>query len=678
MLCFVGYALLMPCFWTRQFIFYDIFSKHHIPALDIARCANDVAGGTVYILMALLWHTLCYQNDQVHNFWKSSRKWVPSIMAGGFIPRPAAASMCLLLFVSANIIAQKIVPGPGSNLNKHGWDGPLDIYDGCRADSLEVDTYGGFGPVPKSWFQRLWRGKPFGCYKVKEQNIFGLSFGAGAWAEAFYDLDTPYIDGSDTVREIPVNLEHPNADSMWKPLNNSTAICAYQCAKYSAVSFSGLISSVGGIFCGAAVVVTVSDWFSTKVGWTLIEKMTEPAVLLRAVRGIELPKDEKDLGLSEDEVVKNGEKHMDGGKHPGSKTFCALQLMAIMGLSSLLAPRLTIDGYFTVDYYTTFTLLFSLLCTTVLRLWNPYTGRAIIYTKNLWLHGRDTFLVYQPPEDHKPKESAQQDDKTDIEQAKEKAGKWVTREYDLYQWINLTNTTRARLLLAYCRTLSDEQLAATWPEKKDEPDHEEKKTDGTGFCTTDCLCGILSHTCNILSFRCPTQDNKEEAEETIQAVALSGFTVEVKGYAPHTPLHKVLKGAEAQEDVEIELPEKQFDIDEKFEFKDNLFDSTSSFVHIVGLTEGTVTGKGKADGEVMFEFDPTKEENNQGHYRWHNDNFRMTQFGTKKIKLSVPMEKLIEKSKQWTFIRAAFGEKSLKETVRAEQAAMRRVSSNGE
>lgn len=576
MMCFVIYALLMPCFWVKQFMLVDIYKKNHIPALDLARCANDFAGGLVYVLMALVWHTLCHKNERVHNFWKSSRSWVSSIMAGGFIPRPAAFSMCILLFVSANIITQKIVPGPGSGLEKKGWDGPLGDYDGCRADSLEIDTYGGFGPVPKRWFQRLKREKPFGCYQVIKQNIFGLDLGHGAWARAFYDLDTNYTDAENTTREIPDNFNRPNRDDEWNPINGSDMICAYQCVKYNAISFQGLIGSVGGIFCGSAVVVTLSEWFTTKIGWRLIEKSTEPAQLLQAVTGQVLPSLQ---GLDEAAISAKGGEKKDADNHPGGKTFCALQLILILSLASTIAPRLTVDGYFTVDYYTTFTLFFSLLTACMLRLWDPYTCRAVIYTKDLWLKGRDTFLYF---------------DKA--------TGKWEAKEVDLYDWFNLSAGERGKRLLAYCRTLNSEQIDANLKVTEETPN-----------------------------------------PEPIPVMTFSDFTVEHHGYARH-------------------------------DVQSTSYDRTSSFIRIAGGTSGKVLKKSKVDGEVIFQFAVTVcedfAEQGQTTARYccekGKENLGFLDKETT-LEVSVPMDKLIEKSADWTYIRAAFGEQPLSETVRAER-----------
>jgi len=576
MLCFVVYAMLMPCFWVKQFIFVDIIKRKHIPALDLARCANDFAGGLVYILMALVWHTLCHKNEKVHNFWKSSRSWVSSIMAGGFIPRPAAFSMCMLLFVSSNIIAQKIVPGPGSGLEKQGWDGPLGDYDGCRADSLEIATYGGFGPVPKRWFQRLYREKPFGCYEVIKQNIFGIDLGTGAWARAFYDLDTNYTDETQKIRAIPDNFNHPNRDSSWNPINGSDMICAYQCAKYSAISFASLIGSVGGIFCGSAVVVTLSDWFTTKiVGWRLIEKSTEPAQLLKAVTGHQLPEN-----LNDGNAEKSGAELKDAEYQPGGKVFCALQLVLILTLASQIAPRLTVDGYFTVDYYTTFTLFFSLLTACMLRLWDPYTCRAVIYTKDLWLNGRDTFLYFDKG-----------------------SGKWEAKEVDLYEWFNLSAGERAKRLLAYCRTLNSDQVDESLDPK----------------------------------------DKKDNWKPTpIDVMTFSDLTVEQHGYALH--------------DKEDETCER--------------YDRTTTFIRIEGGASGQVLKKSKVDGEVIFSFKISVSEDVE-HGAWYcsetGDKAIKNVEKEKSIEVSVPMDKLIEKSPKWTYIRAAFGEQPLQTTVKQER-----------
>jgi len=326
------------------------------------------------------------------------------------------------------------------------------------------------------------------------------------------------------------------------------------------------------------------------------------------VRGLALPTFDPDPKNFDEKLEKavsdQGAAQKDADNQPGGKTFCALQLMLILTLASQIAPRLTVDGYFTVDYYTTFTLFFSLLTACMLRLWDPYTCRAVIYTKDLWLKGRDTFLYYD-------KENK----------------KWEDKEVDLYEWFNLSAGQRGKMLLAFCRTLNSEQIDADLKVTEKNPKPE------------------------------------------IRVVTFSDLTVEHHGYARHD---------DKQDDKSTpqggSASKGQGSLTSS-DMSPYSFDRTSAFIRSAGGTSGKVIKKSKVDGEVIFQFDVAMldgdgdgKEEIGAHYHTgmeaEDEELGPLPEG-KTLEVSVPMDKLIEKSPEWTYIRAAFGEQPLRRTVKA-------------
>lgn len=57
--------------------------------------------------------------------------------------------------------------------------------------------------------------------------------------------------------------------------------------------------------------MTVSDYFSTKFGWPLIEKMTEPKVLFKAIRGLSLPSELQGTEKTEKEIADLADGYRD-------------------------------------------------------------------------------------------------------------------------------------------------------------------------------------------------------------------------------------------------------------------------------------------------------------------------------------------------------------------------------
>jgi hypothetical protein len=115
---------------------------------------------------------------------------------------------------------------------------------------------------------------------------------------------------------------------------------------------------------------------------------------------------------------------------PGSACLCALQLFFVFSIATQLTPHISLDGYFTVDYYTTLLMVTSVLLSSMLRFYSPYNCRSVIYTNNLWTQGKDSFPVFD-------KDSQ----------------KFEDVELDLYDWMHLSAKERNLHLLHKCRAV---------------------------------------------------------------------------------------------------------------------------------------------------------------------------------------------------------------------------------
>merc|ERR1712063_94350 len=141
-----------------------------------------------------------------------------------------------------------------------------------------------------------------------------------------------------------------------------------------------------------------------------------------------------------------------------SRCFCAVQLIAVDAAARFCAKTFDVDGYFTVDYYVSLVLFQSLFLATILRYWNPFTVAPVIYTKNMWTQGNDTFLDLKvdPP---------------------------VLQTIDLYEWLHLTTLQRTQHLALYARRVGFSSV----PDKKadsGEADHKKRIMSGIGWRQT--------------------------------------------------------------------------------------------------------------------------------------------------------------------------------------------------
>jgi len=170
---------------------------------------------------------------------------------------------------------------------------------------------------------------------------------------------------------------------------------------------------VGSIVAGSAVVVKTSDTISKSFGGRFLG---------RCYLGLPL--------ITQDTSAKVMEKVLSTALNlPGkgrSKLFAAF--VCLLAISPLrFASKLDVDGYYTVDYYVTAVFLSSLVVALVVRQWNPYKVSRIAYTDKMWSLGEDQFIDFK---------------------------KHTRRTIDLYEWIHLTQESRADHLLGYARIVT--------------------------------------------------------------------------------------------------------------------------------------------------------------------------------------------------------------------------------
>merc|ERR1711865_1331312 len=88
------------------------------------------------------------------------------------------------------------------------------------------------------------------------------------------------------------------------------------------------------------------------------------------------------------------------------------------------APLISVDGYYTTDYYVTSAILLSISLASLLRNTNLLKGRRPVFTQAIWSTGKDDFYVRS-------------------------INKTVT--LDLYEWKHVPDHVKAQILLDYAR-----------------------------------------------------------------------------------------------------------------------------------------------------------------------------------------------------------------------------------
>jgi len=407
----------------------------------------------------------------------------PALMPGGFAPRFGAFVLGLILFVNSAVISESLVPG---YLIRWGYvwrPTPL-----CRATFVTIHN------KKNSFSKRFTRVAATGCFSPGEHD-------AGFWwLESLRPIEVRAIGnpfGRDAWNHtIPPNLISPDPKAIantWYGHINKPMYCNYQCVAWAEVAFNDLVAELGLIFAGAAVIVGLVDSVTAAVGWSMV---TEDSSIktLKHLNDVTSRFGWVPCGL-------RGLARMCCSIFHKSRLFCALQLIGIDWCARWCAKTLDVDGYFTVDYYVTMVLCQSLFLATMLRLWNPFTIAPVVYTKNMWTQGNDTFLdlTVDPP---------------------------VLKTIDLYEWLHLTTLQRTHYVAIYARRVGFDSIK---DKKDDEKEDSNRKQDKERHWreTPDCCYKTVHalHRAFVCCLYCGRHElkTKGEAEETMSVICLKSF-----------------------------------------------------------------------------------------------------------------------------------------------------------
>jgi len=408
--------------WTTANVlvgFWGLLSGD-LTAMTLAKFANTIIEWTIVLGAWLMWYTMCYWCPIAHWFWKLKIWPLPSLMPGGFMPRLAAFSLGILMFVTSTLVSEGRVKGSDLQDKFH-----TDKWEYCRATDLEADDVTGM------WFSRFLRRPPavsegYRCFGAEFFHFHGYNTGVISVHQFnstdFLNGTTPYPNAT-----IPYFGGTPMTHSAAFPMDKLASWglvsqrnlpqysfhCMYQCVKWKTVGLMSLIKNVGSIVAGSAVVVKTSDTISKSFGGRCLGSCY-----------LGLPLITQDTSAEVMEKVMSTALHLPGkGRSKLSAAFVCILAMSPLRFAS----KLDVDGYYTVDYYVTAVFLSSLVVALVVRQWNPYKVSRIAYTDKMWSNGEDQFIDFK---------------------------KHTLRTIDLYEWIHLTQESRADHLLGYARIVS--------------------------------------------------------------------------------------------------------------------------------------------------------------------------------------------------------------------------------
>lgn len=417
-------------------------------SMQAVRLANDIIEWAIVLGVGLMWWTLCQWSEWLHKFWKRKFWGVAGFMPGGFMPRLASLSVGILMFTTSTLVSEGRVAG--KDLFKSGH------WELCRGTDMEADG------SEDRWFGRILRRPPAVLEKDSEFRCFKThlkEFGGGFKSADFNitDLHDKFdrSGGKDEAEkkgvEIPYNGSVALNNSHGFPLTWIVPLakrlgladdsdfplfsfhCMYQCSKWKSVGLMAVIGKVGTIAAGSTIVVKTAETISTNFGghlWgcTLVTQDTHS----------------KDVMA----IIKATRSRPGKGR---SKFFAALACLACMGPLRL-ASKIDNDGYYTVDYYVTAVFLSSVLMACMVRQFNPYKMMRMAYTKNMWLHGEDSFIDLKKHE---------------------------YRKLDLYEWIHLTQQARGDHLFNYARMVTVKDIDEELSMRKDIRSYEAKPDEAT-------------------------------------------------------------------------------------------------------------------------------------------------------------------------------------------------------
>jgi len=399
-----------------------------LTAFAVMRVSNDACSLVVALLCFIFWYSLTHYDCRMRWLMTVRTRFTPNgFMRGGFLPIPTAASVGLLLFVTSTFITETVVPG---TLVQQSTAGKLLMN--CRANGFEEPDYFNV------WFSRLHRTSPMPQVSLFTSNVEDTNELEGWCFNAVNDFSKDdVIDATTGKDKVILNLAHPTGDKDGR-------LCMYQCVTWKVFNLQTILTSTGAIAVGATIVVVMTEWVSTLLGKPVVSKSTSPEDLVKVMGG-----------LRRDSLARRLTKPIQ------ASIFCsAMPIVAVYALLKwCLVTKLDSDGYYTVDYYTMFAILFSVSLVTLLRCWHPFQCRPQLFTKDIWAEGTDNFVIPQRWLDrwnkNYPGKSPEKPEFKKVKDVDGDRGDLVLVKVDLYQWMQLRAQERAELLVNYCRRPSE-------------------------------------------------------------------------------------------------------------------------------------------------------------------------------------------------------------------------------
>lgn len=448
-----------------------IFDSHTFNGFMMVKVANDCCGIVIAVLLFCFWHSMCFRDPRMRKLLK--RKIPPlapqGVLPGGFLPIPAAASVSLLLWITGSFVVEESnVPGsflPMASM----WIIPDKT---CRANAVEDKDY------YTTWFSRLVRGAPVAnflsrdvmveqggrkmphgtCYtgQADQNALMPLDFGKDKVLHAV--TDAPYNETC-TWKETQFvtcyfrdcaatkyNGNTPNTpdcvSNLANPAGEDGRVCLYQCVHWAVWSLRSLLESIGALAAGAGIVVWLTGVASAKVGAPFITDQTSAAEMTKLI--------EK---TNPDNCIPRAMSHISN-----SYCFAAFPIVVVyFVLKVFLVTRVDSDGFYTVDYYVTFAMLFATFMVMLMRCWHPWAGARQLFTANVWAYGVDQFVVTEDVLKEIKEDGDGFFDTADVVQ--DLGGGLKLMNVDLYQWIHLKRQHRLELLMNYARRPDPEGCA---------------------------------------------------------------------------------------------------------------------------------------------------------------------------------------------------------------------------
>jgi hypothetical protein len=291
----------------------------------------------------------------------------------------------------------------------------------CTACSIEDSDVG------ISWTSRLHRSAPWTSGDIRQATQADVArsddaYAPGSCFNAGFEFGQSDVIDAKTGKDKDIpNLINPDGDTDGR-------LCMYHCASWQTFKLQTILESMGSISVGAGIVVVITEKVSHSLGLKTVHDDTSPETLDRLLQSI---------GPSN--IWRKVFKPIQA-----SMFFCAVPLFLIGYLLKYwIVLKVDSDGFFTVDYWVTYALLYSVAMVTALRLWHFYECTPQIFTRKLWNEGCDTFMVKSSVLDKWDSIYG----KGQFKKVKDVGEHLVLVQIDLYQWMHLRGIERTALLI---------------------------------------------------------------------------------------------------------------------------------------------------------------------------------------------------------------------------------------